>query len=290
MIQPVALVLVAYHHTEAEINLVLAQWARQNQPPTQAYVVANSPLQSSLLPSTVRLLDPGKNIGFTGGVNLAARAAWEDGFRHVMLSNLDVELLSGEIVTKLTSLMAAHADCAFASPGIVMWPETSRIWYRGAYVLRPAWVAHHPGIGRRWQEPSRGAVLTGYFSGCCALVNLRRFLDLGGFEEELFMYYDEADVAERARSRGWASFLLDEPLVAHAKHDRSLSENEAYWHARNSTLLVRRHEHGVQRLVGQVAQAALAPIQMLRCDSSESRAAYLAGLQGRPQPTTKGAS
>jgi len=290
MTESVALVLVAYQHTEAEINLILEQWERQSQPPGQAYVVANSPLQSpSQLSKRARLLDPGRNLGFTGGVNLAARAAREDGFTRLLLSNLDVELLSRDLVMKLTGVFSAHPDCAFASPGIVMWPETSRIWYRGARVLRPVWLAHHSHIGRRWEEPSRGAVLTGYFSGCCALIELEKFLALGGFEEVLFMYYDEADIAERARARGWTSWLLDEPLVAHAKHGRSLSEHEAYWHARNSRMLVWRHEHGARRIVGRAAQWAVMPAQLLRCDSWKSRAAYLAGFRGRrPRPVRRG--
>jgi len=289
MARSLALILVAYHHTEAEITHMLDQWELQSRPPDRVYVVENSPLQlSPQLTRRVRVLDPGENLGFTGGVNLAARAAYEDGCTHLLLSNLDVEILSSELVTKLAGVFSAHPDCVFASPGIVMWPDTWRIWYRGARVLRPAWITQHPHIGHRWEGSSSGAVMTGYFSGCCALVELKRFLVLGGFEESLFMYYDEADLAERARMRGWTSWLFDEPLAAHAKHDNSLSEQEAYWHARNSTALLNRHEHGIWRIAGRAAQWAIAPFQLLRCDSHNARVAYIAGFLGRVRPVRKG--
>lgn len=280
-----ALVLVVYHNTEAVISRVLDQWARQDYPPHYTYIVTNSPLQlSDQFSHLVRIVDPGSNIGFTGGVNMAARAARDDGCTHLMLSNLDVQLLSSGLVTQLLEVFSARPDCVFASPGIVMWPETWRIWYRGAHVLRPIWLTRHPHIGRRWQGPSRGAIRTGYFSGCCVLIELERFLILQGFDQSLFMYYDEVELANRALDHGWTCWLLDEPLIAHSKTNRQLYELDAYWHARNSSILLHRHEHGVRHVAGRLGQWIVVPFQLLRCNSWYAGKAYMAGFFGHPRP------
>jgi N-acetylglucosaminyl-diphospho-decaprenol L-rhamnosyltransferase len=279
----IALVLVAYENTVDQVVRGVDRWQHQTLVPDGTYVVANSPVD---LPSDfddrTQVLRPATNLGFAGGVNLAANEAWIDGYQYLLLSNLDVEILSSELVEKLLAVFGVRSDCAFVSPGIVLWPDTSKIWYRGAHVVRPVWVARHPGIGRPWTAPPRGIVMTGYFTGCCALIDLEKFHELGGFDETLFMYYDEPEIAERAARSGWHSYFVDLPLLAHAKHGRSFTSNEAYWHARNSAMMLRRYEHGPSQLIGRIGQWILAPLQLLRCDSAGARKSYMAGLLGRP--------
>lgn len=280
----VALILVAYNNSGGEVARALDAWSSQCVPPAGAYVVANSPLPFTEVRERATVLDPGENIGFTRGVNVAARQASGDGYTHILIANIDVELISSEILAKLATAMAATPGAAFVSPGIALWPDTGAVWYRGAHVDRPAWIARQPGIGRRWPTDSSGVVETGYFSGCCALVNLDVFQALGGFDESLFMYYDEAELALRARAIGWHSYFVDEPLVAHAKPGRAFTKTEAYYHARNSTLLLHRHEKGISGLLGRAVQWVVTPAQLLRCDSQNARSAYLAGMLGRSAP------
>ncbi len=281
----VGLVIVAYGCGPGELIHGLDQWSAQDRPPDATYVVANAPLAvPDELAQRIHILRPGTNLGFGGGVNLAADAAAADAHTHLLISNLDIEILSTTVLAKLLDGLNKTPEAAFASPGIVMGPDRGLIWYRGGRVLRPAWISRHPGIGRRWARPSLGLVRTGFFSGCCALIDLPRFRAMGGFDETLFMYYEEVEVAERAATRGWYSLLVDEPLVFHAKPGRGFNPNEAYWHARNCALLLDRHERGVRHSVGRIIQWAATPLQMRRCATSTIRAAYLAGLRRQPPP------
>jgi N-acetylglucosaminyl-diphospho-decaprenol L-rhamnosyltransferase len=40
-------------------------------------------------------------------------------------------------------------------------------------------------------------------TGCCLLVRRECLLDLGGFDEDYFLYYEDVDLCRRARERGW---------------------------------------------------------------------------------------
>jgi GT2 family glycosyltransferase len=275
----VGLVLVAYENSLHEISRTLDGWGEQHRPPDVAYVVANSPVDGfDTIASRATLLDPSENLGFATGVNRAAELASNDGCTHILLSNLDVRLLSQGIVERLLQAVVERPDALAMSPGISLWPDTSAIWYRGAHVSRPAWISRQPGLGTPWVHPTGAVEETGYFSGCCALVDLVKFNTLGGFDEELFMYYDEADLAERARDAGWRSYVVDEPLVAHDKPGRRFNPTEAFYHARNSAILLGHHEQGLHLVLGRGLQLMATPLQLLRCQGQEGQIAYLRGL------------
>ena len=274
----IALLLVAYKNSVEELSHTLDAWCSQKRAPDAFYVVANSPIKGySAIAERGIILEPEVNLGFAGGVNLAAERASSDSFSHILLSNIDIEMLSDETLARLVQAADQVPDALAISPGISLWPEVSAVWYRGAYVSRPAWISRHPGIGKPWTSITGDVRETGYFSGCCALIDLQRFRALNGFAEDLFMYYDEADLAERARACGWRSYFIDEPLVAHEKADRGLSTVEAFYHARNSARLLGVHERGVRLLFGRIAQAAVSPLQLARCRGWKSRSAYLRG-------------
>ncbi len=285
MANSLAIGIVAYNNTNEEITSVLERWRQQSRSFGQAFVVANSPLEDlAAIEQVATVLQPDSNLGFAAGANLIGRSAMLAGATHLLLTNLDVEILSPLLLEKLETVFNAQPDATFVSPAIALWPDTSLVWYRGAHIARPIWVSRHPGINRRFESPSGQILPTGYFSGCCVLMDLTRFNELGGFDESLFMYYDEAELALRAAARGWRSYFLDEPLLAHEKPGRKFTANESYWHARNSAILLKRFEHGPARFFGQIGQWLMAPVQMTRCDSHTARAAYLAGIRGRPFP------
>ncbi|HEV8559971.1 MAG TPA: sugar transferase [Actinophytocola sp.] len=51
--------------------------------------------------------------------------------------------------------------------------------------------------------------------GAFYLVRRSLFVELGGFDEGYFLYYEEVDLALRARQRGWLSYLVSEAQVQH---------------------------------------------------------------------------
>ena len=288
MANSITLGVVTYRNTNVEILSMIERWSAQTRPIDQIFVVANSELEDATpIRAVATVFDPEENIGFAAGANLLGREAQRTGASHLLLVNIDVEILSDALLATLEGVFATTPNATFVSPAITLWPDTSRIWYRGAHVARPIWVSRHPGINQPFTEPSGQINRTGYFSGCCVLIDLKRFNELGGFNESLFMYYDEADLALRASAKGWHSYFVDLPMLAHEKPGRKFTPNESYWHARNSRLLLRQYEKGISFIIGRLGQWLMAPVQITRCDSRAARRAYLAGLCGQPAPVPK---
>lgn len=252
-----AVISVVYGQSGDELHRFVSRLATLGPRPAAIYLVNNEPGRQ--ISEEVRgaadgavpvvNLDMAENVGFSRAVNAAVKAARNDGHALGLVLNTDIEFNADDLLARLGSALE-EADCDFISPGIVCWPETDKVWYRGATCRRPAWVTRHPGIGRRWSEAGRGVVPTDVGCSCCMLVSLETFERLGGFEQRLFMYFEDAELALRAHAAGSRTMLLDEPLVAHHKEGRRLGATEAYFFGRNPLLLIRWHERGWRRAAG----------------------------------------
>ena len=74
------------------------------------------------------VLEPGENVGFGAGANLAARRAFADGAQNVVVLNPDARMTGDSLAA-----LVAHADVdrmTLASP-VIRTPE-GRVWFEGA--------------------------------------------------------------------------------------------------------------------------------------------------------------
>ena len=183
--------------------------------PTEIVVVDNASTDGSV--AHLRERWPGirvevlpANAGFAGGGNLGAADARTDAL--VFLNN-DTQVEPGWLQALVS---AAEAD---ASRGLV----TSRIVY-----LNPPDVIDSAGDGylrcggafKRWHgRPAQIADESGEVFGACGAAFLIRrslFDELGGFDEDFFMVYEDVDLSYRARLSGARVWYAADAVVRHA--------------------------------------------------------------------------
>jgi|GEM_PF-971950 len=284
-VAPVAVVSLVYRQHGSELADHVRKLGRLDPIPAALYLVNNESgraVRTELdevageLPEVV-VVEPGTNLGFAGGVNAAVAAAAAGGLGTVLILNTDVEILSEDLIGRLLDARA-KTGTDFVSPTITSFPDTGAVWYRGATCRRPGWITRHPGIGRPWTASQTRLRPTDVGCSCCMLVSVDAFERLGGFEERLFMYFEDAELAERARAAGFRTLLLDEPLVAHHKEGRRLSAREAYFFARNPLLLISWHERRLARLAGTALHLAAALRYLARARGAGARRALARGL------------
>jgi GT2 family glycosyltransferase len=100
------------------------------------------------------------------------------------------------------------------------------------------------------------------FAWCGAAVLLRRAYvdDVGGFDERLFLYYEDFDLSWRGQARGWRYRYVPESVVRHV-HTASSVEGSAvfdYYVERNRLLV-----HAKNAPAGYTARVALGALRML---------------------------
>lgn len=278
----VAVIAVVFGQSDAELGQFLRALAGLDHPALGCYLALNEPgrdvanLDTGRVPT--RIVDTGQNLGWTGGVNRAAAAASLDGWERLLLLNTDVDLLTSDLVERLSAAFD-RPDCAFASPTMVLRSDRRRIWYRGASIVGSSYATRHDSIGKPLTSAHGDVIAVRVGCSCAMLVDAERFLELGGFDERLFMYYEDVDLALRAEARGWRTYLVDAPLVAHHVAGQRRSAVASYYFGRNPLLLVAKHSPPARMLLGIVAHLTRSSRYLARADSPSAAAAYLRGMR-----------
>lgn len=162
------------------------------------------------------------NPGFGAGHNAAfKRAAGADFF---LVANPDLEFASESIAAGL-DFMQAHPALAFIAPALVeaqgrlrpacyTYPDLLTLALRALGV-----AADHPRIAayecRQWDArmPRFNPPLV---SGCCLLFRAASYRQLKGFDARYFLYFEDFDLALRARRLGLAYAYCPSMQVRHA--------------------------------------------------------------------------
>jgi GT2 family glycosyltransferase len=211
---PMITVVVVAYESGPTLDRCLAGLRAQTFADFETLIIDNAstdgaPQAAAAADPSIRLLEPGANLGFAAGNNLAAREARG---RWMVLLNPDAypqadwleALVKGAGrhpgVRCFTSLqMVADEPGLMDGAGDVM--TSAGIPFRGGY--------------RRRLPPN---LLEGeVFSACGAATMIDRalFLELGGFDERFFCYCEDVDLGYRLRLAGEATLLIPDARVEH---------------------------------------------------------------------------
>ncbi len=142
----------------------------------------------SVKDNRIHILRSEKNLGFTGGINFALKYIAEKlpDISHFFLLNPDAfscpNLMSG-----LMKILKLTEDAACVSPKIVY--MNGDPWYSGAFINFAEGKVINNGI----IENEKPCYEVDVFSGCAVLFDLQKVMHAGLLNEDLFMYYDEAE-------------------------------------------------------------------------------------------------
>jgi GT2 family glycosyltransferase len=168
-----------------------------------------------------------ENIGFAAAANkLAAMVPHSD----FLLLNPDAELIGPMTLTRAA---LDESDVAAVAPMTSEWHSDIGTAPRGSNAHLPWDVAHRRltlinaiggplGLAERLRGTpfsnlyrSQPVAVGGYLTGACLLIRRGAWNSLGPFDEEFFLYGEEADWQKRAVETGWRLRLADEIAVLH---------------------------------------------------------------------------
>ncbi|PJI94108.1 glycosyltransferase [Luteimicrobium subarcticum] len=216
--RPVEVIVVAYHHPEM---LARALSPVAGTLPTTVVDNSSSPAVRHVADDAgVIYLDPGANTGFARAVNLA--------LANRLAPDADVLLLNPDAEVDLRSVeamgLALEADPRLASvgprqvdddgvPARVSWP-----WPSPGRALAEAL-----GLGRLCDRDD-------FVIGSVLLLRAEAIRDVGGLDEQFFLYAEETDWARRASDRGWRHAIVPNASAVHAGGGTSDHEGRRITH------------------------------------------------------------
>lgn len=157
------------------------------------------------------------NLGFAGAFNALVEHAPPDA--DLLLLNADArlqgpltrtrELLHGTRVAAVSPLVRDDG-----APGPARWDiATRRRTLSRALVAAAGYSDRLRGtpISHLYsRQPDESQSIDGYVGGACLAINRAAWNEIGGFDEEFFLYGEEADWQARASAAGWRILLADE--------------------------------------------------------------------------------
>ena len=159
---------------------------------------------------TVKLVEAGTNLGFTGGNNAGARVATGEWLAFL---NNDT-MVEPAWLARLWDAALAHPDFALITSRIVFLHDPSIVDSAGDGYLR-AGAAFKHGHG----APAASCASSREVFGACGgafMIRREAFEALGGFDERFFAVYEDVDLSYRARLRGLRVWYAADAVVRHA--------------------------------------------------------------------------
>lgn len=238
--------VVVTHDSAAVLPDCLTALAREHVP---AIVVDNASRDGSAAlakAAGARVLHNARNEGYGRANDRGIRAATG---AFVLVVNPDVTLQLG-CADALLAAAERWPDAALLAPRLV--EPDGRLFFQPRSLLAP--YLENP-RGRRL--PPEGDCCAPFLSGACLMIRRDAYLTLGGFDRNIFLFYEDDDLCRRAADAGHA-------LV---------------------------HVHGAQALHGRGRSSAPSPERVFsaRWHQAWSRA-YVARKYGLPDPTRNDAA
>ncbi|PWJ56045.1 Glycosyltransferase, GT2 family [Quadrisphaera granulorum] len=145
------------------------------------------------------------NGGFGAGANAGARRALDAGCDAVVVLNPDAQL-EAPVLRELLADALAHPR-ALTTPRILREDGTS--WFAGAD------LSLRDGTTRRAGRRS-GPDLEPWLTAACLVVPADLWEELGGFDDDYFLYWEDIDLSHRCLVAGGELRLRDDLAVVHA--------------------------------------------------------------------------
>lgn len=288
MPEPVLTGVVVHWRNEDLLAELVAAWPRD--PRFELVVVDNG--SSSPLPEGVRVIRPGRNLGFAGGANAGIAAAKGES---LLILNPDVVPEEGAL-ERLVEGFADHPEAAGLAPRLVG-PAGEPQWAWQLRRLPSPWsLLLHAlplgGEGAIGAEPAEGARIE---QPAAAALALRRsaLAAVGGFDDRFHpAWFEDVDLARRLRETGLPILYWPAARFRHrlgSTVPRLGYGPFLYVYYRNLTRYLAKH-HGrawaaaarVALVVGMVLRLGLLPLHRPRRAASrrEALSGILAVLSG----------
>jgi len=225
----VTVVLVTYQSAET-IGPALASLRPQFESGVLRAIVVDNASRDGTLERAARehpwatVVGSGGNIGYGRGCNVGlARATTE----YVMFMNPDAVMDPGA-VPALVSFLDGHPRAAMVAPAI---REGDHL--QGAGALPTPWSivalaagSKSPALRQRPILPGGAAFATDWLCGAILMARTNVLQEMGGFDPNIFLYFEETDLCRRLLDRGWELWAVGEAVASHAASASARSGGE----------------------------------------------------------------
>ncbi len=196
----------------------------------------------------VALIENKENLGFAKGCNLGIKASKG---KIILFLNSDAEVRDLNTLAKVENFFGEHEDVGILGLQLVF-PDGVPQASGGEFVSVKQLFKHQILFGDspvfhkfkdKFASQKNGEFYDiDFVSGACLFMRRDVIDEIGGFDEDFFMYGEDVDYCFRAKKKGWRIVVLPSIEVIHLKSQSTKKnlENILFHSIRNNCLLVRK--------------------------------------------------
>lgn len=193
---------------------------------------------AALAPFPAKLVRNERNLGYGTACNRGAAKATG---QFLLFLNPDISF-ADDALTEIRTAIARYPDCAALSPRIE--DESGRVENRDSNFIENARLEKRV----RLRRPFAGDCCVHFLHGGAFVVRRTTFLALGGFDERIFLYYEDDDLAVRLLGRRETIIYVHSARVRHGvQRSATPTLRRRYFmnrHKKRSEIYIRR-KHGL---------------------------------------------
>lgn len=176
--------------------------------------------------SLIKLIENGKNLGFAEGNNVALREVLKrEEIKYVSLLNNDT-IVKPDWLEKLVNALEADEKIGACQPKILSLINPEMIDAVGISINRDGGAFQE---GHNEKDLGQYDKITEVFGVCAgaALYRAKMLNQIGLFDKDFFAYYEDVDLAIRARLFGWKSVCVPQAVIFHI-HSATLGNDSPF--------------------------------------------------------------
>ncbi|MGB9940894.1 glycosyltransferase family 2 protein [Methanosarcina sp.] len=174
----------------------------------------------------IKLIENGSNLGFAEGNNVAIREVLKRGeIKYIALLNNDT-IVEPDWLEYLVNALESDESVGSCQPKILLLNNPDTIDAIGISVNRCG-AAYQE--GRNEKDLGQYSKITEVFGVCAgaALYRTKMLNHTGLFDKDFFAYYEDVDLATRARLFGWKSVCVPRAVIYHI-HSATLGNDSPF--------------------------------------------------------------
>lgn len=197
------------------------------------------------------------NKGYAAGINIAIDWAIKKEAKYLFILNPDITLDSKVLLTLVEKAKIYDSAGAF-----------------GPSIIQISWGDHISNTSEDDKEVN-------WISGCALFLRVKAIKNVGYFDEDYFLYFEETDYLYRMKNKGWKIMTVDSAKIIHygSASSKQMKTRSYFYLIRNIFLFTKKNilqKEGTQKafkfIITNLYELIYFPIHPLRL------CAYIAGI------------
>lgn len=203
---------------------------------TEILIVNNdsddAPLLSRLFrqQERIRVIDSVRNVGFGAACNRGAREAQAE---TLLFLNPDTRFVAGSLAAWTAEFLSSERSI---SAPIVMHGQQEEAWGSGKVVSPASILLKNIFPCTRFWSWYVALSLPDWISGAAFMMRRSDFMEVGGFDERFFLYYEDVDLCRRAQQAGLTICRSRQAVFEHhggLSHSSHRGKKQAYFRSQD---------------------------------------------------------